>query len=103
MKHHGTSKTETAVPAADFLLLVTIPFSLLARDLPEILEEGVLRHLGIPYANFVTGSGDGLDVEVMQGFAAHLSLGYELIESDWSRVFGYLTGQHARKGEKGAE
>jgi len=85
------------------LFLATMPFSLQARDLPEILEEGVLRHLGIPYANFVTGSGDGLDVEVMQGFAVHLGLGYELIESDWSKVFGHLTGQHARKGVKGAE
>ena len=36
----------------------------LADDLREIRERGVLRHLGVPYANFVTGSGDGLDVEI---------------------------------------
>jgi hypothetical protein len=27
-------------------------------DLKEVKERGVLRHLGIPYANFITGSGD---------------------------------------------
>ena len=42
------------------------------QDLDEIRSAGVLRHLGIPYANFVTGSGDGLDVELIQGFAQHL-------------------------------
>jgi hypothetical protein len=43
----------------------------LANDLREIRERGVLRHLGVPYANFVTGSGDGLDVEIVQLFAKH--------------------------------
>lgn len=43
-----------------------------ASDLPQVQERGVLRHLGIPYAHFVTGSGDGLDVEIVQGFAASL-------------------------------
>src|SRR5664279_4367960 len=37
----------------------------LAGDLPEVKKSGVLRHLGIPYANFVTGDGDGMDVELM--------------------------------------
>ncbi len=36
-----------------------------ARDLDEIKKSGVLRHLGVPYANFVTGSGDGMDVELV--------------------------------------
>ena len=27
-------------------------------DFDVILQRGVLRHLGIPYANFVTGGGD---------------------------------------------
>jgi ABC-type amino acid transport substrate-binding protein len=75
----------------------------LARDLPEVLDSGVLRHIGIPYANFVTGSGDGLDVEVMQGFAAHLGVRYEFVASNWQEVFGDLTGRHARRGDDGAE
>lgn len=86
-------------------LLVTIgsPTQGQANDLPKILESRVLRHLGIPYANFVTGSGDGLDVEVMQGFAVHLGVRYEFIETSWTQVFGDLTGRHARRGEHGAE
>ena len=35
-----------------------------ARDLEDILKEGQLRHLGIPYANFVSSQGEGLDVEI---------------------------------------
>ena len=45
-----------------------------ARDLAEIKAEGVLRHIGIPYANFVSGSGDGMDVELIKGFALHLQV-----------------------------
>lgn len=85
------------------LLLFTSPLHANAVDLPDIIDSGVLRHIGIPYANFVTGSGDGLDVELMQGFAAHLGVRYQYIESDWKHVFGDLTGRHARRGEKGAE
>ena len=40
-----------------------------AAALNEIKARGELRHLGIRYANFVTGDGDGFDVELMQGFA----------------------------------
>lgn len=68
-----------------------------ARDLDEIRQEGVLRHLGVPYANFVTGSGDGLDVELIKGFADHLGLRYEYIATDWGSVFGDLTGRNARR------
>ena len=57
-----------------FLVLFTIVFlfsqSVLGSDLAEIKKRGVLRHLGVPYANFVTGSGDGLDVEMMKLFRA---------------------------------
>jgi ABC-type amino acid transport substrate-binding protein len=67
-----------------------------AHDLPEVLAAGVLRHLGVPYANFVSGSGDGMDVELAQGFAAHLGVRYEFVETDFSRALGDLTGRHAR-------
>lgn len=33
-----------------------------------------LKHVGAPYANFVTGSGDGLDVELVKLFAQKLNL-----------------------------
>jgi ABC-type amino acid transport substrate-binding protein len=88
-----------------FLLLALCLFSsaVYSRDLPEIIASGTLRHLGIPYANFVTGSGDGLDVELMQGFAKQLGLRYEFVKTDWRHAFGDLTGRHARRGEEGAE
>lgn len=73
-----------------------------ADDLDAIKRRGVLRHLGIPYANFVTGSGDGLDVELIQRFAGHLGVRYEFVESDWDRVIGDLTGKQAKPGSKEA-
>lgn len=70
--------------------------SALADDLREIRERGVLRHLGVPYANFVTGSGDGLDVEIVQLFARHLGVRYEFVPSTWENVIGDLTGKEIR-------
>lgn len=65
-----------------------------ASDLNGIRERGVLRHLGIPYANFVTAQQSGLDVELMQRFASHLGVRYEFVPSNWARIFGDLTGSH---------
>lgn len=64
-----------------------------AADLDQIREAGVLRHIGIPYANFVTGHGDGLDVELMKLFAAHLGVEYQFVQTDWGSLFGDLTGK----------
>ena len=53
--------------------LVTMPWQgAIARDLKEIKQDGVLRHLGVPYANFVDGADNGLDVELMRLFAKEL-------------------------------
>lgn len=86
--------------AACFL---SIPIAGSAYDLGDVRAHGTLRHLGIPYANFVTGSGDGLDVEVMKLFARHLGVRYEYVESSWSTVFGDLTGQQVRRKGEGVE
>ncbi|NEV64671.1 transporter substrate-binding domain-containing protein [Thiorhodococcus minor] len=80
-------------------LLVSIGAS--ARDLPEIRADGVLRHLGIPYANFVTGAGGGLDLEVIEGFAQFLGLEYAFVPSTWATVFGDLTGRNAARSDDG--
>ncbi|MEA3544328.1 MAG: transporter substrate-binding domain-containing protein [Thermodesulfobacteriota bacterium] len=64
-----------------------------ARDLAEIRQEGVLRHLGVPYANFVTGQGDGLSVELIQLFAQSLGVKYEYVETSWKNVINDLVGQ----------
>ena len=86
---------------AFFLLIFVTHFSN-ARDLAEIKADGVLRHIGIPYANFVSQytQGDktiesGLDVELMQGFAAHLGLRYEYVKANWANVFTLLNGESA--------
>ena len=50
-----------------------------AADLKDIQAKGELRHLGIKYANFVTGAGDGFDVELAQGFARHIGVKYTLV------------------------
>ena len=69
-------------------------------DLAEIKAKGELRHLGIRYANFVTGAGDGLDVELVQGFARHLGVKYTLIYSDFYSVIRDLLGKDvAIKGD----
>jgi len=66
---------------------------LMAAGLKDVKKNGVLRHLGIPYANFVTGAGDGMDVELMTHFAKHLGVRYEYVKTDWSDIFGDLTGK----------
>jgi ABC-type amino acid transport substrate-binding protein len=77
------------------------PLASVSRDLPEIQKAGVLRHLGVPYANFVTGSGDGLDVELMTLFARHLGVRYQFIKTDWKTLFPDLIGHTIRV--KGSE
>ncbi len=75
-----------------------------AGDLQDVRHQGVLRHLGIPYAHFVeeTSAGlDGLDVELMQLFAKALNVRYELIETSWGEVFGDLTGDLLQSGNGG--
>ncbi|MEI6702243.1 MAG: transporter substrate-binding domain-containing protein [Deltaproteobacteria bacterium] len=66
------------------------------RDLDEIKQQGVLKHLGVPYANFVTGSGDGMDVEIVQLFAKHLGVRYEYVKTTWSNVVPDLIGRNVK-------
>ncbi|MEW6377112.1 MAG: transporter substrate-binding domain-containing protein [Thermodesulfobacteriota bacterium] len=69
-------------------------------DLPEIKGKGILRHLGVPYANFVTGSGDGLDIELVKLFAQHLGVKYEYVETSWKNLIGDISGKKVKpKGE----
>ena len=62
-------------------------------DLAQVRESGVLRQVGIPYANFVTGAGDGMDVALMQKFAKHLGVRYEYVKSDWGTVVQDVIGK----------
>jgi ABC-type amino acid transport substrate-binding protein len=64
-----------------------------AADVQEIKKRGVLRHLGVPYAGFVTGAGDGLDVELTSLFARSLGVRYEYVKADWGTLVQDLVGK----------
>lgn len=66
---------------------------ILAGDLPEIKAAGVLRHLGVPYAGFIIGPDQGLDVDVMKAFAAHLGVAYQFVPTDWATAIPDLIGK----------
>jgi ABC-type amino acid transport substrate-binding protein len=74
------------------VMIFCLPLMADAQDLPEIKARGVLRHLGVPYANFVSGAGDGLDVELMQMFARHIGVRYQYVKTDWPTLITDLTG-----------
>jgi len=82
-------------------LALLLPVSTLADNLEDLKQHGVLRHLGVPYANFVSGAGDGMDVELMQQFADWLGVDYEYVQTDWSSAIGDLIGEKvtSRGGE----
>lgn len=72
----------------------------LAADLAEIKARGEIRHLGINYANFVTGAGDGFDVELVQGFARHIGVKYTLVPTNFYNVIRDLLGKDVvRQGD----
>lgn len=80
-------------------LMVCLPVR--AADLEAIQARGELRHLGVRYANFVTGAGDGFDVELVRGFAEHIGVDYRLVHSDFYTVIRDLLGKDVvRDGEQ---
>jgi ABC-type amino acid transport substrate-binding protein len=96
MKKRRTSWITLAVSISMGTLLLLFGSTTGARaDLKEVKERGALRHLGVVYANFITGSGDGLDVEVMKRFADSLGVKYEFVETTWGGAIGDLTGRKA--------
>ena len=91
-----TKKKRFFVKAGMFILVMFAIFSMRAAfgaDLVEIRERGKLHHLGVPYASFVTGSGDGMDVELVRLFAEYLGVKYEYIETSWKDAIGDLSGK----------
>lgn len=79
-----------------FALTGLLAISGLAGDLADVKKAGVLKHLGIPYANFVSGAGDGMDVEMMKMFADYLGVKYEFVKTDWSSLFEDVSGQKVK-------
>lgn len=89
-------KNILSVAAIGWLLMTTA----FAGSLEGVLKSRTLKHLGIPYANFVTRTQTGLDVELMQNFAAHLGVQYQFVESTWPKIISDLTGKQVKpKGE----
>jgi ABC-type amino acid transport substrate-binding protein len=101
MNQKKTHFRRAAIWAIMILLPLAVVNSSWGATLQEIKERGVLRHLGIPYANFVTGSGDGLDVELVKLFAQSLGVDYQYVEATWDSVIGDLTGKRVKaKGDE---
>ncbi len=67
--------------------------SLCLADLDEIKASGYLRHLGVPYANFVTGDGEGLDTEILKLYANSIGVKYQYVKTDWDNVIGDLSSK----------
>lgn len=81
--------------------LACLALQVQAADLKEIQARGELRHLGIRYANFVTGDGDGFEVELVKGFAKHIGVKYTLVYTDFYNVIRDLLGKNVvRKGDE---
>lgn len=85
------------------LIELTFSFQSLARDLADVKASGVLRHLGVPHSNFVTQYKDGkqivlqgLDVELIQGFAKYLGVKYQFVPVTESKALEQLIGQNVR-------
>jgi len=75
------------------VLLSLLSFGLFGDELSTIKKRGYIRHLGVPYANFVTGSGDGLSVDLMKLFAKYLGVRYRYVKTDWGSVLSDLSGK----------
>ncbi|MEH0019464.1 MAG: transporter substrate-binding domain-containing protein [Desulfobacter sp.] len=75
-----------------FLLTWLFSYPAWGGDLDDVRARGVVRHLGIPYAHFVTGSGDGLDTDIIRLFATSLGLSYVHVPTTWKDAVGDLTG-----------
>ena len=95
-KKKALLKAVTRVNLIIMLAIFTIGVTF-AADLPDIKKRGVLRHLGVPYANFVTGSGDGMDVELAKLFAEFLGVKYEYVKTSWKEVIEDLTGKKVKR------
>jgi ABC-type amino acid transport substrate-binding protein len=69
-------------------------------DLDEIIEKGEIRHLGVYYARFNTGFGDGFSADLIKGFARELGVKYVFVKSDFSTIISDLTGFDTKTFEK---
>jgi len=90
---------------ATVFLLCTVVASTcaVAGDLDDVKARGVLRHIGIPYANFNTGSGDGMEADLTRLFAKSIGVNYEFVLSDWGVIAQDLIGKKVKVAAGKAE
>ncbi len=88
-------------------LMTVVSTPVWSYDLKQVRESGVLRHIGVPYANFVSyiEQGEiqtltGFDVEIVKGFARSLGVRYEYVPAQWSNMIGKLSGQQVKYQDK---
>ena len=79
-----------------FLAALIVSTAAVAGDLDDVKARGVLRHIGLPYANFNTGSGDGMEAELTKLFAKSLGVKYEFVQSDWGPLAQDLIGKKVK-------
>jgi ABC-type amino acid transport substrate-binding protein len=78
------------------ICIVVVSTCALAGDLDDVKARGVLRHIGIPYANFNTGSGDGMEADLTRLFAKSIGVNYEFVLSDWGVIAQDLIGKKVK-------
>jgi ABC-type amino acid transport substrate-binding protein len=78
------------------LCIISLPTSVFAQDIEQIKEKGVLRHLGVEYANFVKLEGNdisGMSIEIVRLFAKSIGVQYQFVQSDWNEIIQALIGK----------
>lgn len=104
----GSSRGSTPMRCAPtamwccWLLVVALSASR-AATLADIRSRGELRHIGLPYARFVTGSGDGLEVDLIKAFAHHLGVRYTFVATSRQDLLSDLVGRPADGAAAGTE
>ncbi|MEX3071349.1 transporter substrate-binding domain-containing protein [Vibrio alginolyticus] len=105
----SVSIIKRAVTALGLITATVVSAPTWSYDLEEVRESGVLRHIGVSYANFVSyiEQGEiqtltGFDVDIVKGFAQSLGVRYEYVPAQWSNMLGKLTGQHVKYQDKSA-
>jgi ABC-type amino acid transport substrate-binding protein len=87
-----------------FIAALTLTTGAVAGDLDDVRARGVLRHVGIPYANFISGADDGMEVELTRLFAKSLGVKYEFVESGgWGVIVQELIGKKVKVAAGTAE
>ncbi len=76
-----------------FFGIMFFPFHVWGEDLAEVLARGELRHLGLPYVNFISGAEDGFSAELIKGFADYLGVRYRFIPTSWDTIFQDILGR----------